>query len=507
MLQLNRETIIRALKYIAITAAVIMLVVFTFYWINTGRIFIHAPQGVGVKSFSYCAAICENLTTAERTDSVMAPRGDYVVRVLLDNNTDYVSNVTVSGLFATTTINPKSYRYDFSASTSKNSQFILPLGQGLLVYNADEIATTANSAFQPAQRPLAAAMRVNDDQTLLLYGTTSQGEASSADALAVIYDQKSNTTRTLGAISDATSSSTVYRGNDALYVLNRDAGRITKVSASGVSTIVLPNSIKPASNATLPIVALNGEMLAVLSGNDFAYDEDASQPTSASIVTLYSLKDFSKLKEINIGKRNDILGLSLSPDNSFVVAIGNSSLTSYEIKSGKNGLSVPAVSIDANTPTWKDNTSFIYQEGVGGVYMADLLAREAYSIIDNSILQINHITGAINDKVYLTGSAASSSPVGEIDSRAESSSYVIALNSSSNQAPDSSESSITRSLPHSSSNYSVGYHFNNQKPVLDIDTDEHSRNLAIRAVYKLGFDPADYSFNFLQYTNPFKEGR
>lgn len=507
MLDINRKMILKILRYAAIVGAIILVVIFLVYWINTGRIVINTPQGSTVKGFSYCAAVCENLTTLENTSSSMVKKGDYVVRITLNNNTDYVSNVTVGGLFATTTINAKSYKYDYSASTSKNRQFIVPVGTGLLAYNADEIATTINSSLEPASRPLTAALYVDATKTLLLYGTTSKGDYSSQDALATLYDRSSNTTTFIGTVSDPVSSSTVYRGNDALYIVNSAAGRITKVAASGITTITLPNTIKPSMNAALPIVAVNGAVLAVLSGNDFASDEDASQPTNPSIITLFSLKDFSKTGEISIGKRSDILGLSLSPDNSFVVAIGDSTLTSYRLKDNKTVLTVPSVSSDSNAVVWKDGSSFVFQEGVGGVYIANLSSQEAYSIIDNSVLQINHLSNITGDKIYLTGSAASSSPTGETDTRSESSSYIIRLNTADSQAATPTESSITRRLPYSSADYSIGYHFSNQKTVLDIDSDEHSHNLAIRAIYKLGFDPADYSFNFLQYTNPFKEGQ
>ncbi len=503
MLRLDRATIIRVVKYSLVLLAAVVLAAGVLYILNNGRIVIKPPAGVRITSFSYCATQCENLVVVNNTDNATVPKGEYVIRVAFDNNTEYVTNTTVKGLLATTTINAKSYKYDFSAMSSGSKQHILPLADGLLVYDTDAIASTINNSFEPDQRPLAAAKRLDDKRMLLLYGTFSKVEGITESATAALYDQSSGATTNLGTVNDPVSSSNVYYGSNALYALYQQQRKIIKISDQGISQISLPENISYASNGDLPLVALNGDTLAVLSGNDFnyGYDEGVVPTTATSTITIYSLKDFSKISQIDIGKRNDILGLSLSPDGSFVVAIGSTSLISFDLKASKALLDVPAVNVDTNSIVWRNNTSYIYQEGVGGLYMADLQKSEAFSLIDTSVIRINYLSCVVNNKLYLSGSSVQNTD----GARTESSSYVVNLDSTGDSTITIDDSSILRALPYSEFGYSIGYHLNNNSAVIDIDADEHSHNLALRDVYNLGYDPANYTFNFLNYTSPFKE--
>ena len=69
---------------------------------------------------------------------------------------------------------------------------------------------------------------------------------------------------------------------------------------------------------------------------------------------------------------------------------------------------------------------------------------------------------------------------------------------------------IIDSLPIDGETYSVGYITdNNDKSGNSIIVTVHAtsgyRNSAIKDIYNLGFDPADYQIQFSDYTNPFKE--
>jgi len=500
MQRIHAKTILRVALFVAMGLVAALAVWAVLFWINNGRIAVKTPDGTKVKSLSYCALQCTNLTTAENTDATTAPKGEYVVHVTLDNNTNYVANVTVKGFLATTTVNAKSYKFNLSAVATKGNQHIVPVGSGLLAYDSDDIPTAINTSIGLASRPLAAAAYVDSQHTLLLYGTTSRAEALTEKAVATLYNQASNVTTELGAIDDTVSSSNVQYGKDALYVLSATNRRITKISASGISYISIPTSVSYAVNGDLPILAVNGDTIAVLSGNDFASDEDSVGATNPSVVTVYSVDGFTKKGEFAVGKRNDILGLSLSPDNKSVVVIGNSDLSAYTIATGQSILNTPAVSVDSNALVWKDDNSYVYQAGVSGLYVADLKTQEAYSVIDSSLLRVDYISGVVDNKVYLTASVTGN----EAGARTESNGYIVDLNSgNSTVTPD--DTSITHSLPFNDTLFTIGYHYNNQKLVLDINADASAHSTAVRMISSLGYDPGDYDIVFANYSNPFEE--
>lgn len=60
-------------------------------------------------------------------------------------------------------------------------------------------------------------------------------------------------------------------------------------------------------------------------------------------------------------------------------------------------------------------------------------------------------------------------------------------------------------LPYSSMLYSIDYQIIDNSVIIYIKSTAGYRNNAINKLYELGYDPADYTIEFSDYSNPFKE--
>lgn len=64
---------------------------------------------------------------------------------------------------------------------------------------------------------------------------------------------------------------------------------------------------------------------------------------------------------------------------------------------------------------------------------------------------------------------------------------------------------ILNVLPYDDGTYAIGTLIGVDPIVVSIDAGVGYRNAAIRQIYDLGFNPANYTIQFENYTNPFKE--
>ncbi len=471
-----------------------------WYWVSHGRIVVKAPDGVKVKSISYCNCnpVCGSMTELQG-DSVAVTSGKYVVQVSLDDQTSYVANVSVSGWLSSVTVTPRSHTFSVSPVATSTGQSILPIGDSYFTYDPESTGQMVNGDRSWSE--VIGALPVDDDRLLMLRQVSY--DDSVTNSLASIYDSTTGEVTTIGETGEPALAANTFYNNQNIYIIGHDNRKVIEVSVDGIKTITMPDDIKYAKYGDWPILTMNNELTAVLSGNDFVPLDDGEphRGTKPTAVTLYNTDGFSVKKTIDIGIRSDITTLSLSPDNTKVAVIGERSIEVYGVNSGQLEFSTPSDGEGIDSLFWKDNASFVYSLDMGGVYLADLDRQEAYSIIDNDLLRITSLSGLIDDKVYLTafpnqdGNVERTSPDG----------YTIDLTAEVTNPLTEDAATITRSLPYDAPGYSMSYHFTGNKMVLDIDASQGYRNAAIDSIYRLDFDPADYAIEFKDYTNPFKE--
>ncbi len=472
-----------------------------YYWISHGRIVVNSPDGVSVKDIAYCNCnpVCGSMTEIS-SDSVSVESGQYVVRVSLNDNTSYVANVSVGGWLSSTEIKPKSQTFSVSPVVVDSGDYVLPIGGGYFTYESGSMGQVVDSNQSWYQ--VVAAQPIDEHRIIVLqqvsYEDTLTGSAAS------IYDDRTGDFVEIGQTKESALQENIRYGNNAIYVLGRDNNNVVEISADGVKTISIPDNVTYAKFGDYPIMIMNNSLAAVFSGNDFVPLDDGEyeRGTEPSKVTLYDINGFSAKKTIDIaGTRSDVTSLSLSPDNTKIAVIGERSIEVYGVDSGKLEFSTPSDGDEVSSLFWKDNTSFVYSLGVGGVYMADLNSGDAYSIISNDLLRITNLSGFFDGKVYLTAFPNKEDNFEKTDPDG----YVIDLASAIDQSQAGDSEDITRSLPYSDTGYDIKYRFTSAQMALSIKASQGYRNEAIKTIYRLEFDPADYDIQFEDYTNPFEE--
>lgn len=490
----------KALWIIVILLGIGVITMAAVYLATHGRIAV-ANQG-DVQSLVYCSDDC---TSSEEStgSSVTVPSGEYSVLVNMDNNTSYIANVRVNGFLQTTAVTPKSKKFSPSVVATSTNQYILPVGSGILTYDPDGSAYTNPSSTSLGVSKLAAAGYVNDRDLLLVEYSEATSEVLRPENV-LLYNSASGSSTAIGSVAGIQASDVLLSNGTSLQAVRHDNNGYTvlHISPSGVSETTIPKTINYALNNDVPIVASSGSLYAFVAGNDYAPNDSGESVTPTLNDEVLSLYDasFNKLRDIQLGKRRDISSVSFSPTGKVVAVIGENSVSIFSTSTGETVFKTLAKNTGSRPIIWQDDDTFVYQVGSGGVYFADLKNKEAYSILDNSMLRITALSSMKGNKVYLTafpnkaGNYEHTSPDG----------YVIDLSQEASGLEAVGSDSIVRSLPYIGSTYTIGYHYENgSKLIVDVNAEAGARNSAIAKISDLGFDPGDYTIQFVNYTNPF----
>ncbi len=491
------QRILIILVAIAVTAGLIWGIV---YFVTHGRIVIKALEGTAFSSFSYCMSDNCNVVSNSASSSVITQRGTYMVQVSLSNNTSYVANVQVNGFLQTTVVEAKSKKYIPSTVTATSSQYILPIGDGFMTYDPDgAVYSTTSSSTIPLAKLVTT--QTIDKGRILFVEYKEPTEVTSVSQKVLLYDSNSGQFSTIGELNDIDSSRVVH-GSNTLYVFRAGSSSTAlAVSANGITELTLPDTVTYATNNGVPILSGNDQYFAVLSGNNYASraEGDEERTTNPSVLTLYDTS-FTTIRTIPFGTRSDISNVSFSPDGSVIAVIAEDTIATYSTKTGEKIFETRAQNLAGSSVVWRDNNSFVYQLGIGGVYMANISSKEAYSILDNSLLRITDISAIVGDKVYITAFPNKSDNYDRVDP----SGYSIDLSRDAASAASVQDTSILRFLPYDGITFSIGYHFDKDSAVvLDISGSEGARNAAVQKIDELGFDAGEYTIVFRGFTNPF----
>jgi hypothetical protein len=329
--------------------------------------------------------------------------GNYALWVELSDGSSYAANVSVRGYLSTTELRPNSYAVPVTLFAQNVYQYILPTNSGHLTYDSLGGISGVNIPSELSQRPIIGGRYVDANHMILV--STDESESS---IYASMYDIASQSVNSLGVVSESAADTGIYYGENIIYLTHPDSPVITSLSKTGVSSVALGTDVTFSTNNALPLLAIEDGVVATISGNDYSLKEETANhgvdisTVQPETLTIYPAADFSVKTVVPLGVRGDITGISLSPDARHLVVIGVNSASSYDTKTGEQEFVTPINNTGGNSLVWRDDSSFIYQFGIGGLYLANLDKKQSFSIIDNKLLRITDLSDVINDTLYFS---------------------------------------------------------------------------------------------------------
>lgn len=456
-----------------------------------GRLVVKAADGVEIESASYCELTCYNASEIKGSSALLS-KGEYSVSVKMTNGTSYMAQVTIGGFLSATTVQSKSAQYALTGFATGTDQYILPLDNGYLTYDPDAGSTVTGASFPAYINSFSAAGYVEAHKLALVESVQSDSSGVSVSGPVLLYDTQTKAITNLGTIeSSIVNSGNVYYGSDSIYVLDTTGSqaKIFQISANGIKKIAVPTAVINPGSSEIPVFAANNGRLAVASSSN--------KPN----LTIYSLSDFSVIKQIPLTISGDATVVSLSPDGlTAVVLITEKPAHVYNVATGEEVFRIPA----GDFVNWVDNNTFVYQPDADRnnqwfttLSVVNHKSKELYSIVSNDVLKVGKLSMVVDNKVYFTGIPKMST------NSSNTKGYVVDLKTTTSQTT-LRDTSIIKSLPYDGMTYNIGYHFDqNSQLILDVTAASGARNSAIKEIADLGFDPGDYTIVFKDYLNPF----
>jgi len=230
-------------------------------------------------------------------------------------------------------------------------------------------------------------------------------------------------------------------GNDGLLVYDKVFGTYTYYKNGVSSEIKLQTPA--AFDDVVPILDINGDMLAVLSGENFVPSTSDGAPAleKDSVVTLYSLTTGKKTSSYTIRKSNKISEIAVSKDGS-VATIDNDLLWVYD-KSGTLTLTNPFET--TSQVFWRDNTNLYALSADNNVTRVDTQKKHLTSVFSAGTLGVSaaHIDG---NMLYFTA-FNNKNPVSSLPDG-----YVVDLGTTSNNRYSET---VVNKLPLGNNDYQI----------------------------------------------------
>lgn len=491
---------IKLIKRIAIIVAgvfvIIVAVSLLTSWLQNGVIRITTPEGVSIKNVRYCQSSCE----VSQASRIQAPKGEYMLQIALSNDTTYTATITVQGQMKETVVQATSQLHNLSQLGVETNQKILPIGESYITYTSSGALKKGSSLLNIPLDNVVTAQYI-DDYRIVLVGLLEDSYGQSV----LLYDTRTNKVSEVGH-SAGILSSNFSSGTDAIYAFNTgsNTAAITRTSDK-ITTATLPSSVKyTKGNTGYPTFSVNNNLLAIVSSET---PDKTGNSIVNPVIEIYSLKDFSKISTIKPRKEGSIYALSLSPDGSNIAVLVDEGYSS--VYSTKDASEVFRMS-SGGAVAWQNNESFVYVPladydgkvySAGELLLANLKDHSSSSIIDSSLLKSVSISALINNKLYITGypSSAASQSINQPNG------YVVDLSESASSYISPSKEPIVKKLPYRSMTYNIWYSVGSGHIALHTDAYTGYRNLAVRTIHEMGFDPANYTISFDSYVNPFQE--
>lgn len=393
--------------------------------------------------------------TQEVKNGAVIAAGTYAVRNDVDGRLRTVT-VTISGWLQTT-------KTTLDSLTNHPIQRIAAITDGVLIgqpgalysYSTNE-PTLTDIATHPANDPFG----LNVSTTTLTRSLSQPQPLNSTSLVGLVTDNPGDTEGlsqlvrydpTTNSYTKITEDSFRDRepviitsqslGGDGVLVFDKKDSSYTYYKNAQKKTINLETPA--ARNDGTPIVDINGNMLAVLSGNDYippgGDGESSATPTKDSVVTLYDLATGQKTTSFTLRTSNSISSISTSPEGA-VAVIDDDQLWVYT----KSGMLIAANPFTVTSQTFWRNSNDLYAVSAdNNITRLSIDKRQLASVFTSSVLGVSsaHLAG---NSLYFT-SFNSRIPESTLPDG-----YVIDLSQSD---PDKKTEEIINRLPIQNSEY------------------------------------------------------
>ena len=411
-MQNNKNRIKRGFLFLLLIAALLLLTYGCWFLLNHGKIAIASDDEIERVVYT---ALSDSTQEYAKGKSITVKTGEYQVTINLGDGRSYTTNISVSNFLRKTTIHPDVDDLPIERIASPTLRYLLPIQGGSYksyqegvwhLEHYSEVNGNEGGSIGVLMPYISSACKTADDILLLGYEKRATPIAYSA----AIYNISSKSHKKLSKLSipshqDSKLSISRCHGG-AVYVLDTQTGHGTRISAKdGATPFEIDNPKLLALYEDEAIMSANGDRVAILYGDDF-FDSTSIDHTDADIIPLDNSTtqlhilshDFSVIKNIPLGQRNDINQISLSPDGRKVAVAGLLDLSVYDVDTGNI-----VYKSTINTPTtdsilWLDSDRFVFASSAR-LLQTTISTQNTFSITNRLSATIHSLS--LVDKGYL----------------------------------------------------------------------------------------------------------
>jgi len=239
--------------------------------------------------------------------------------------------------------------------------------------------------------------RVSGDNVILIgagshFGTLGDYGVSIYNVMSDMYQtMRVGDGRLVGVDAD------VSCGSDRMYVVDRSRRVVFEIGIDGVVELEFSDSEMIASANRDLIVSANDAGIAVLYGRDFVdpfsvdhlgsevvYPDDPPEtPPNQSLEEaqiVVGMRGGGEDVVIELGDRDDIFALSLSPNGRYLAVMSSGVVTIYDTASGSELYRLPAITTGRGDLLWYDDESFLLLTN-SAILISRVATRETFSIM------------------------------------------------------------------------------------------------------------------------------
>jgi len=425
---------------VALCALLILptLVYFVYMELSYGRMVIVTKGGVAVDRVLYRAPGEFGGTRAfER--SINVAKGEYIVDVLLDDGSMYITMVEARSFIRPTRIRPRALALEPELLSGRMYENVLPLRDGIYMGYASGMLPHIHfpqdfRALNMGVQRVSRACRASDEYLILL----GHRARDRVDYTVAVYGMASDTYRVVQVSSEGLMSGSVdaFCGSNVMYIVDKSG--VYEVGLEGVVEVGLRDHETIASANGNLVISMGAKHLAVLYGSDFIdpfsivreYDNRMSFPVDTDDPLIGDIEwpedggwddffpdgveeDFDGHVEearivvsrrdgggvdavIELGERNDVFAISLSPGGDYLAVLGGGFVTIYDVMSGAELYTLPVITVTRDDLVWYDDERFFLLTG-GAVIVSNASTRETFSIMARTRERAIHRLSAVHD--------------------------------------------------------------------------------------------------------------
>jgi len=431
----NNKKLVRIALIVLFFAPIIIY--FTYMELNYGRIAIVAGSGLSVDSVLYMSPD-EPIGTQTSKNSVNVVKGEYLVEILLSNGAMYLTTVDVQSYIRPTRIRPKTLDLEPEQLSGRLYENITPLRNGVVMgYKGGMIPQFYfPREFQHLNLGLWQVdnvCRVSNDFAIMLGREANPSDSTTGYSISA-YNMTSDTYHIVQMPDVKLVSGAVdaFCGRDVMYVVDRAKRVVYAVGLEKVTEIETRDSEMIASADNGLVISANNTHTAILYGSDFvdpfsisnSYcdeaerlpintdrpisgdiewpDENHDEPKNCHGTSVKKAKIVitSKNSEeddvvIELGERNDIFAVSLSPSSNHLAIISSNSVTVYNATNGAKLYMLSAIAAVRENLVWQGEKFFLLTNS--SIVVSDVTTRETFSIMAREKERAIHKLSMIHD--------------------------------------------------------------------------------------------------------------